>query len=125
MINGGQIINPPVTKILIVDDERDLVEMLTCTLRKRGYEILVKDNGIGILSEDLPKIFEPFERGRNTSGKKGIGLSLVKEVVDLHGGKILVQSEPQKGRTFSILLPAKNSCRKKGGENAVENLTIN
>jgi signal transduction histidine kinase/predicted metal-dependent phosphoesterase TrpH len=72
-------------------------------------EISVKDTGIGISEEDRERIFEPFYRGKNASVEDGtgLGLSLVKEVVDLHGGKILVQSEPNKGSTFSILLPVK------------------
>jgi signal transduction histidine kinase/predicted metal-dependent phosphoesterase TrpH len=79
-------------------------------LNKRGTGVMetsIKDNGIGICEEDLEKIFEPYYRGKNISSEegKGLGLSFVKEVVDLHGGKILVQSEPQKGSTFSILLP--------------------
>jgi signal transduction histidine kinase len=85
-----------------------------------SIEIAVKDNGIGIFPEDLPKIFEPFQRGLNASGEKGIGLglSLVKEVVDLHAGKIDVQSEPEKGSTFSIVLPVNKSFKRKGGERA-------
>jgi signal transduction histidine kinase/predicted metal-dependent phosphoesterase TrpH len=70
-------------------------------------EISIKDTGIGIYEEDIEKIFEPFYRGKNTSTESGagLGLSLVKEVVDSHGGRILVQSEPGKGSIFSILLP--------------------
>jgi two-component system sensor histidine kinase/response regulator len=70
-------------------------------------EIAVEDTGTGISPEDLDRVFEPFHRGKNASGEDGagLGLSLVKEVVELHGGKVLVQSEPQKGSTFSILLP--------------------
>jgi signal transduction histidine kinase len=92
-----------------------------------AVEIIVKDNGIGIFAEDLPQIFEPFQRGRNASGEKGIGLglSLVKEVVDLHAGKINVQSEPQKGSSFSIVLPVERRSRKEGGEKAVRNFTNN
>ena len=92
---------------------------------EEAVEIIFKDNGMGIFAEDLPKIFEPFQRGRNAAGEKGIGLglSLVKEVVDLHGGKILVQSEPQKGATFSIVLPVRKIVRRKGGEMAAENFT--
>ena len=76
-------------------------------------EISVKDNGIGICEKDLEKIFEPYYRGKNISSEegKGLGLHFVKEVVDLHGGKILVQSEPQKGSTFSILLPVKDNFK--------------
>jgi signal transduction histidine kinase len=71
-------------------------------------EISIKDTGIGIGEDEIERIFEPFYRGRNSSVEAGtgLGLSFVKEVVDLDGGRILVQSEPQKGSTFSILLPA-------------------
>jgi signal transduction histidine kinase len=77
-------------------------------------EILVKDTGIGISEEDRGKIFEPFYRGKNglLEDGAGLGLSLVKEVVDLHGGKILVHSEPNKGSTFAILLPVKQEFKR-------------
>lgn len=80
-----------------------------------SVEIIIKDNGIGIYAEDLTRIFEPFQRGRNALGEKGmgLGLSLVKEVVDLHAGTIDVRSEPQKGSTFTILLPTKKVSDKK------------
>ncbi len=87
-------------------------------LRKGGdggvVEISVKDTGIGIPEEDIERIFEPFYRGKNASTEDGIGLglSLVKEVADLHGGKILVQSEPNQGSIFSILLPLKQGFKK-------------
>jgi signal transduction histidine kinase/predicted metal-dependent phosphoesterase TrpH len=70
-------------------------------------EISIRDTGIGILEDDIDRIFEPFYRGRNalTETGAGLGLSFVKEVVDLHRGRILVQSEARKGSTFSILLP--------------------
>ena len=76
---------------------------------KRGgvVEICIKDTGIGILEEEIGNIFEPFYRGKNARTEPGIGLGLsfVKEAAELHGGKVLVLSEPQKGSTFSILLP--------------------
>jgi signal transduction histidine kinase len=92
---------------------------------EESVEIMVKDNGIGIYAEDLTKIFEPFQRGRNALGEKGmgLGLSLVKEVVDLHAGTIDVRSEPQKGSTFSIVLPVTKGIKNKGGEKAAENFT--
>jgi signal transduction histidine kinase len=82
--------------------------------RERGtgvMEISIKDNGIGICEEDLGKIFEPYYRGKNISTEegKGMGLFFVKEVIDLHGGKVLVHSEPDQGSAFSILLPIKNA----------------
>jgi signal transduction histidine kinase len=95
-------------------------------LSKRGtgvMEISIKDNGIGISEEDLEKIFEPYYRGKNISTEegKGIGLSFVKEVIDLHGGKILVQSEPNKGSTFSILFSIRENIKgKEVKEKAIE-----
>jgi signal transduction histidine kinase len=73
-------------------------------------EISFRDTGIGICEEDKEKIFQPYYRGRNASSEegRGLGLSFVKEVIDLHGGKILVQSEPNVGSIFSILLPVKD-----------------
>jgi signal transduction histidine kinase len=86
------------------------------TQRNQGVvEIMVKDTGIGIPTEDLNRIFEPFCRGNNAMGESGmgLGLSLVKEAVELHGGRILVDSEPQKGSTFSLLFPLWNSSERK------------
>ena len=85
------------------------VTVTFCMQLKDGgiVEISVKDTGIGILREDLERIFEPYYRGRNASAETGagLGLSLVKEVVAFHGGKVLVQSKLHKGTTFLILLP--------------------
>jgi signal transduction histidine kinase len=65
------------------------------------------DHGIGIDSEDLAHVFEPFHRGRNTLAVRGhgIGLSLADRIVRLHRGTIGVVSELGKGTTFEILLP--------------------
>jgi two-component system, sensor histidine kinase and response regulator len=84
----------------------------------RLIEISVKDNGVGIPDEDISKIFEPFYRGRNTKNEKGIGLglSLVKQVVDLHEGKIEVRSDLGKGSLFSILIPVSAEPTGNGGE---------
>jgi two-component system sensor histidine kinase/response regulator len=86
--------------------------------RERFIEISVKDNGVGIPAEDIPKIFEPFYRGRNIKNEKGIGLglSVVKQVVDLHGGEIKVRSELGKGSTFLIIIPAGSEPSRNGGE---------
>jgi signal transduction histidine kinase/ligand-binding sensor domain-containing protein/DNA-binding response OmpR family regulator len=74
-------------------------------------EITVKDNGIGIPSEHMGHLFERFFRiERHDSIIRrgtGIGLALTKELVDLHKGKIIVESEENKGTSFVILLPAR------------------
>lgn len=76
-------------------------------------EISIKDTGIGIPEDEIGRIFEPFYRGRNNSGQAGagLGLSFAKQAVELHGGKILVQSEPLKGSIFSILLPVQSKIK--------------
>jgi len=71
--------------------------------------IEVEDNGIGISAAELPKVFEKFFRSadprvRQQTGS-GLGLSLAQEVVRLHGGKIHVQSELNKGSRFTVTLP--------------------
>lgn len=66
-----------------------------------------KDHGIGIPDEDLPHLFEPFYRGRNTESYKGngIGLSLVYRIVKSHFGDINIQSKINQGTVLTILLP--------------------
>ena len=69
--------------------------------------INVADTGIGISSDDHEKIFEPFFRTKNASNYKGhgIGLSICKRIVDIHGGRIILKSELGKGSNFNVILP--------------------
>lgn len=75
----------------------------------KGVEMVVRDNGIGIPAEDLTHIFERFyrvDKSRNRlTGGSGIGLSIVKSIVEAHKGIISVQSELGKGTEFTILFP--------------------
>ena len=68
----------------------------------------IDDTGIGISLDEISKIFERFYRIDRTKakGSSGLGLSIVKNVIDLHGGKIEVKSELEKGSSFIIYLPA-------------------
>lgn len=69
--------------------------------------IQISDTGIGINALVLPRIFEKFYQGdlsRSASGN-GLGLSLVRRILDLHGGKISVSSQEGKGTTFTVFLP--------------------
>jgi signal transduction histidine kinase len=67
----------------------------------------VRDEGIGITAEDQEKLFQQFERGANVGKIKGsgLGLCIVKQIVDLHGGTISVESAIGKGTTFIVTLP--------------------
>jgi signal transduction histidine kinase len=71
--------------------------------------IIVKDNGIGISKENQEKIFDMFYRVSENSVGSGLGLYIVKEIVEKLDGKIEVESEPGKGTAFSIHIP--NNCK--------------
>jgi len=68
----------------------------------------VTDRGIGILPEDRPLLFQAFHRGRNVAGISGtgLGLAIVKKAVELHGGRIQVESQLGKGSCFRVFIPA-------------------
>jgi len=68
-----------------------------------GVSIAVSDTGTGIRAEVLPFIFERFYRG--SEGGLGIGLTIVKELVEAHGGSVKAESEPGRGSKFTVLLP--------------------
>jgi signal transduction histidine kinase len=87
----------------------------------RIVEFSVADTGPGIGNEERERIFEPFYRGKDapvTDGL-GLGLSIVKQIVDLHQGRILLETEAHRGSTFSILLPVRAE-RKRVDEAVIE-----
>jgi len=68
--------------------------------------LFVRDNGIGIPSSDWERIFEPFERlGHKDVQGTGIGLAIVKKIIELYRGRVWVESEPGEGTTFFFTLP--------------------
>jgi CheY-like chemotaxis protein len=82
---------------------------LSVELQGNEVRIAVKDNGIGISPELLPRVFEPLSRARGVTGRShaglGIGLSLVKGLVELHGGSVEAHSDgPGSGSEFTIRL---------------------
>lgn len=80
-------------------------------LDARGDEVQIEvaDRGRGIEPAELTHIFEPFYRGREVRAAQihgnGLGLSLVKDIIEAHGGRITVASEPGRGSTFTVHLP--------------------
>lgn len=76
--------------------------------QERFLEVAVSDQGQGIREEELGQIFKSFEMGSGafaSPGSLGLGLALVKHFVDLHGGRIAVESRSGEGSTFTVLLP--------------------
>ncbi len=86
-------------------------EISVRAVREDGeVRVAVSDTGVGIAPEDVARLFDKYEqaRSRATRGEKGTGLGLyiTKQLVELHGGEIKVESELGKGSTFSFTLPA-------------------
>ncbi len=79
-----------------------------------GVEMQVADRGPGIPDEELERIFEPFYRGERSRNSQvrgtGLGLSLVKETAERHGGRVTVVNRPEGGATFTLWLPGKKSA---------------
>ncbi|MBA2213274.1 sensor histidine kinase [Sellimonas intestinalis] len=84
--------------------------LVSCYEQSGFFVGQVEDDGIGIAAEDLPHIWERFYRvdsSRSASGHSGLGLSMVKWIVEAHGGTISVKSSPGEGSIFTFLLPMK------------------
>lgn len=90
---------------------------ITLSARAEADSLLVEvsDNGPGIRKIDIAQIFRPYQMSRNDReglGGLGLGLSLCKQLVELHGGKIWVRSQAGKGSTFSFTIPLKIGAQK-------------
>jgi two-component system phosphate regulon sensor histidine kinase PhoR len=86
---------------------------ITILTQQTNHDIRIKiiDEGRGIDAEDLHAVFEPFQRGRRAedTGGIGLGLAVVKSIVEAHGGRVLVDSELGKGSVFTVILPKTKS----------------
>ena len=84
---------------------------VTVTEEDAWVVIRVKDNGIGISPEDLPRLAQPFEQVNSPEAKErnvrgtGLGLALTKSFAEMHGGRMLIESELGEGTQVSIFLP--------------------
>ncbi len=95
----------------------DVVQVRT-RVDDTAVEVMVADQGIGIPSRDLDRVFERFyrvdkARSRETGGT-GLGLSIVRHVATNHGGEVLVSSQEGEGSTFVLRLPATLVLRRPG-----------
>ena len=86
---------------------------LSCGIEPDGehFRIVVSDNGVGIREEDRKRIFEPFFQAMDNKPGTGIGLNIVKNIVDLHHGIISLDSEVGKGTTFTVVLPVRQESQ--------------
>jgi signal transduction histidine kinase len=90
------------------------IRVICRRLGEKSVEFKIQDTGIGIPEDDIPYIFDRFYRveqnrqRRQNSGGSGLGLTITKQVVDMHGGKIYCSSSP-KGTTFTFTIPQKQS----------------
>jgi signal transduction histidine kinase len=96
---------------------------ITITLYQEGEEVIVQvqDRGAGMEQEQLPYIFEPFyripevETQKDTYPGARLGLYLSQQIMERHGGRIEVQSSPEEGSRFSVILPLANPTGKEAG----------
>lgn len=98
-----------------IRDKRDGKATIKISNHREGNDVIfsVKDNGIGIPEEAMPKLFQKFVRAKNavdiyTDGT-GLGLFIIKEIVEGHGGKVWVESELGKGSEFFVKLPIRSA----------------
>ena len=80
---------------------------LGAALQGQDVVLSVKDNGVGIPPEEIPRIWERLYRGDKSRSQKGLGLglSLVRAVVQAHHGAVEVSSQPEQGSEFTVRLP--------------------
>ena len=103
-----QVLNNLISNALKFSGDGSLVVVRACCDQGQ-LQVDVIDQGPGIASSDLPKLFQPFPEINTTSTSEerrtGLGLAISKKIISAHNGKIWVESEPGKGSTFSFLLP--------------------
>jgi len=80
-------------------------DMILITLNADG-SVTVEDNGHGILAEHVDHVFTPFFTTKGAGLGTGLGLTIVKSIIDAHGGTIAVASDPGRGTVFVLTLPA-------------------
>ena len=75
--------------------------------READFEVAISDNGCGIAAQHLPRVFDRFYRAESSRGSDGagLGLALVKSIVDLHGGSAVIESKVGRGTTVKLIFP--------------------
>ena len=107
-IRINQVLNNIITNAIKFSHSETEIQMIA--KRDGDYvRVIVKDQGVGIPENELPKIFKAFSQSsaKSTAGEKGtgLGLAIVKRIIDAHNGEIIVQTKVGKGSEFIIKLP--------------------
>jgi signal transduction histidine kinase len=100
----GVWVNLLVNAIDAVSEENGSIRIATAQ-KDREIHITVADNGMGIPPEQIGRIFDPFYTTKSRGEGTGLGLSVCDRTIKQHGGRILVNSQPDEGTTFTVLLP--------------------
>lgn len=104
----GQVVNNIVTNAIKYSLEQATIR-ISITEDEQFFKINVKDTGMGISREDLPRIFERFyrvDKARSRAmGGTGLGLAIAKEIMESHGGRLTAESEYGKGTTMTMWFP--------------------
>lgn len=113
--SDGSRIGPALTNILsnaIIYSNRERQSFVSMDIQVSAAEavITIKDNGIGIQPEVMPKIYNMFYRGVEESRGAGLGLYIVKEIVNKLDGTITIDSTPGEGTTVTLVLPNERQC---------------
>jgi two-component system NtrC family sensor kinase len=85
--------------------ELTIRSLFTEDLGSPSVLVSIKDSGVGIPEENLDKVFEPFFTTKTVGRGTGLGLSLCFGIVEAHGGRIEIKSQPGKGTEVKVLLP--------------------
>jgi signal transduction histidine kinase/ligand-binding sensor domain-containing protein/AraC-like DNA-binding protein len=102
------VLNNLISNALKFSNEGGKIELVINHSTENLLTISISDTGIGIPKADLPFVFDRFFQSRKTSNDKegsGIGLSLVKNYVEMHNGTVAISSEEEKGTTITLILP--------------------
>ena len=85
-----------------------------CSGEDGTVRVVVRDDGAGIPTEILPRIFEPFLTTKETGRGVGLGLAISQSILERHNGTIEVQSEVGRGTTFTLTLPSESAISAEG-----------
>ena len=97
-------------------DDDGQVDIYARRLDSHWFEVGVRDTGIGIKAEDLGRLFNEFEQLDSGTARRfegtGLGLALTKKIIEFQGGRVSVESEPDHGSVFTVVLPVITERRK-------------